>query len=195
VTIGSGDSDGATPLDPNELAGLRLSHVATRGELDRVEQANLQQGLLWLRRRRRRTDVLHEGFVRELHRRLFGEVWSWAGTWRTTERYIGVDQHQIATQLQQLLGDARYWIVQRTYGPREIALRLHHRLVAIHLFANGNGRHARIFADVVLAECCARGPLSWHGGGASQTATERRAAYIDALRKADGGDYESAGTR
>lgn len=134
--------EGATPLDPDELAGLKFKHVTTRAQLDHLEQANIQDGLRWLARRKNKGDVLHERFVRDLHKRLFGKVWSWAGTFRTTEKNIGIDPRQIAVQLRILLDDARYWVEHKTYDPLEAALRLHHRLVYIHLFPNGNGRHA-----------------------------------------------------
>jgi Fic-DOC domain mobile mystery protein B len=181
--------EGITPLDPDELAGLRHPHVTTRGQLDHLEQANIQEGLKWLQRRRNRNDVLQERFVRELHKKLFGEVWSWAGTFRTTEKNIGIDPRQIAVQLRLLLGDAAYWIEKKTYDPKEIALRLHHRLVYIHPFPNGNGRHARIMADTVLTEVLRQEPINWNSGHTPQEMNVHRAAYITALRQADQGDY------
>jgi Fic-DOC domain mobile mystery protein B len=181
--------DGATPLDPDELAALKFKHVTTRGQLDHLEQANIQNGLRWLERRRNKTDILHEGFVRDLHERLFGEVWTWAGTFRTTEKNIGIDPRQISVQLRDLLADASYWIEHQTYEPIEIATRLHHRLVYIHLFPNGNGRHARIMADVVLTELLKANPIDW-GMQDLQTANEHRRNYIQALQQADQGNYE-----
>lgn len=126
------EPDGATPLDPDELEGLKFRHVTTRGELDELEQVNVENGLLWLGRRRRKTDVLSEEFIRELHRRLFGDVWKWAGSFRRTEKNIGVDPVQIGVQLRMLLDDARFWAEHGTYGPLEAAARFHHRLVQIH---------------------------------------------------------------
>jgi len=182
------EPDGATPLDPDEREGLRLPHVTTRGELNELEQANVQQGLLWLSRRRRR-DVLSEEFIRELHRRLFGEVWRWAGEFRQTERNIGVDPTMIAVELRILLGDARYWTEHETYAPLEAAARFHHRLVSIHPFPNGNGRHARIAADALLKECFAHRPIDWSAGHDLLDTNERRNAYIQALREADRGNH------
>jgi Fic-DOC domain mobile mystery protein B len=183
--------EGATPLDPDELAGLKFKHVTTRGQLDHLEQANIQNGLRWLERRRNKGDVLHEGFVRELHEQLFGDVWSWAGTFRTTEKNIGIDPRHISVQLRVLLGDMSYWIENHTYDPAEMAVRLHHRLVYIHLFPNGNGRHARIMADVVLTDLLKTQPLNWDGGQNLQAMSERRRTYIQALQQADRGDYRS----
>lgn len=180
--------EGATPLDPDEIEGLIHKHVTTRGELDQLEQGNIQMGLEWLERSRTR-DILNEDFVRELHRRLFGEVWRWAGRFRTSGKNIGVDAYQIATQLRMLLDDVKYWIEHETYPPDEIAVRFHHRLVWIHLFPNGNGRHARIMADAILTKIMDRAPINWSGGHDLQAMTDRRRQYIEALRAADRSDF------
>lgn len=184
------EPDGATPLDPDEAEGLRLDSIRTRGDLDRVEQANIVDGLAWLSRRRQ-TDVLDEPFLRRLHRELFGQVWRWAGTYRQTEKNIGVEPRQIQVELRKLLDDVRAWIEYRSYPPREMALRFHHRLVRIHLFANGNGRHARIAADVLLQQL-GEARIDWLPGDQPlQQAGALRTAYIEALRSADGGDYRA----
>lgn len=182
------EPDGATPLEPEEREGLKHPHVTTRGQLDHLEQANIQEGMRWLTRYRRK-DLLQESFVRELHRRLFGEVWRWAGEWRRTEKNIGIDPRHIPVQLRQLLDDAKYWVAHDTYSPLEIAARLHHRLVFLHVFANGNGRHARLMADAVLSKILAHEPIDWTGGYDLQEMNVRRDAYLQALRDADGGDY------
>lgn len=183
--------EGATPLDWDELSGLKFKHVTTRGQLDHLEQANIQNGLGWLKRRRNKRDIFHEGFVRELHKRLFGEVWSWAGTFRTTEKNIGINPSQISIQLRNLLDDVRYWVAHKTYDPLEAALRFHHRLVFIHLFPNGNGRHARIMADILLVDVFGVDSIDWAGGYDLQAMNERRQAYIGALRLADSGNYQA----
>lgn len=182
------DPDGTTPLDPGEREGLKFRHITTRGELDELEQVNVQSGLLWLRRRRK-PDVLTEGFIRQLHRRLFGEVWSWAGTFRLTEKNIGIDPIQIPTQLRMLLDDARFWAANDTHAPLEAAARFHHRLVQIHCFANGNGRHARIATDAYLRHAFGQSPVDWAAGHDLMRDNGRRDAYIAALRAADAGDY------
>lgn len=181
--------EGATPLDPDEMDGLRHKHVATQGELDHLEQANIQNGLQWMKRSRK-SDIMHESYVRELHRRLFGEVWSWAGTFRTTEKNIGVDPSEIAVQLHVLLGNVRYWIENKIYPPEEIAIRFHHRLVFIHPFPNGNGRHARVMADALLAKIFNKSPIDWAGGQDLQEEGQRRSEYIMALQMADQENYE-----
>lgn len=180
--------DGATPLDADELEDLKFPHVTTRGELDHLEQANIEAGLLWLNRRKN-PDILNEQFVRNLHKRLFGEVWRWAGSYRLTEKDIGVTPIQIAAQLRDLLVDARYWVNNSTYSPVEGAIRFHHRLVYIHPFPNGNGRHARIMADALLEKIHKTQAMDWSGGSDLQRMNERRKQYIAALRAADGGEY------
>jgi len=182
------EPDGETPLDPDEREGLRFKHVTTRSELDHLEQANIQEGLQWLPRRRDK-DILNEAFVRELHRRLFGQVWIWAGSFRKTEKNIGIDPRRISVQLRLLLDDVRYWVEHDTYPPLVACLRMHHRLVYIHLFPNGNGRHARIMADVLMTEIYKGKPIEWIGGYDLQAMNDRRTAYVQALRLADRGDY------
>ena len=182
--------EGATPLDPDEMDGLRHKHVTTREELNYLEQANIQKGLQWMKRSRQ-SDIIQESYVRELHRQLFGEVWSWAGTFRTTEKNIGVDPRKISVQLRNLLDDVRYWIEHKAYAPEEIAIRFHHGLVAIHPFPNGNGRHARVMADALMLKIFKKPPIRWTGGKNVQEMGKRRSEYILGLQMADQGDYDS----
>lgn len=182
------EPEGATPLDPDERQGLKFSHITTRGELDELEQSNIEQGLAWIARRRR-GNVFEDAFVRTLHKRLFGDVWTWAGQYRFTEKNIGIDPVQISVQLRMLLDDARYWAENGVYPPLEAAARYHHRMVQIHPFPNGNGRHARIAADIMLEEVYDHPPVEWASGFDLQADNDRRNAYIAALRAADGGDY------
>jgi len=181
--------EGATPLDPDERDGLKHKHITTRGELDELEQANIQTGLQWVSRSRQR-DILSDDFLRTLHKRLFAEVWDWAGTYRQTEKNIGIDPLHIGVELRTLVDDARYWAEHETYPPLEAAARFHHRMVQIHPFPNGNGRHARIAADLYLERHLGQAPIEWTHGFDLQADNERRSAYIAALRAADGGDHE-----
>lgn len=182
------EPEGATPLDPDERQGLKFPHITTRGELDELEQSNIEQGLAWIARRRR-SNIFDDAFVRTLHKRLFGDVWTWAGEYRLTEKNIGIDPIQISVQLRMLLDDARYWAENGVYPPLEAAARFHHRMVQIHPFPNGNGRHARIAADIMLEEVYGHPPVEWASGFDLQADNERRNAYIAALRAADGGDF------
>ncbi|MEZ5529712.1 MAG: mobile mystery protein B [Porticoccaceae bacterium] len=181
--------EGETPLDPDEMDGLRFSHITTRGQLNELEQANIDDGELWLKRQKK-LDILSDQFVRTLHKKLFGKVWSWAGTYRRTEKNVGVDPVQIAVSLRHLLDDTQYWVENEVYSPIEAAARFHHRLVQIHPFANGNGRHARIMADLVMTQLYGEAAIDWSGDADLQKESVRRNEYIRALRAADGGNYK-----
>ncbi len=183
------EPEGATPLGPDEIQGLKYKHITTRGELDELEQANIQEGLLWIGGRKR-GDILQEGFVRTLHRRLFGGVWDWAGTFRQREMNIGIDPIQITEQLTILLGNARYWSDEKVFKPLEAAARFHHRMVEIHPFPNGNGRHARIAADILLKQYYDHPEIDWANGHNLQAENEHRNRYIASLQEADAGNFE-----
>jgi Fic-DOC domain mobile mystery protein B len=180
---------GATPIDPDEADGLLHSHVSIRQELNELEEANIQGGAEWALERavtgRRRVDCLTEEFLYELHRRMFGSVWEWAGRVRTTDKNLGVDKFVIREEVRKLVKDARYWRDNETYGADELAVRFHHRLVAIHAFPNGNGRHARLMADLIVQQA-GEPPFSWGGTSLVETSALRK-AYIEALRAADEG--------
>jgi Fic-DOC domain mobile mystery protein B len=181
-------SDGATPLDPDESEGLIPRHIVTRGELNEAEEANIAQGFAWALRAIQGRAVLTDEFVYELHRRMFDRVWEWAGRTRATNKNIGIDKFGIRVAVRDLMADAAVWVNEQVYPPDEIAVRVHHRLVAIHPFPNGNGRHARLMADLSLLKEKVR-PLPWGRGRGSLLSTgELRSAYISALREADRGD-------
>jgi Fic-DOC domain mobile mystery protein B len=182
------EPDGATPLDPDERRGLKFPHITTRGELDELEQANIEQGLRWISRRRG-GDIFDDAFLRKVHERLFGEVWQWAGDYRLTEKNIGIAPYQISVQLRMLLDDARFWAKDNVYSPLEAAARFHHRMVQIHPFPNGNGRHARIATDIMLEDYYKHPPVEWANGFDLQADNERRKEYIAALRAADAHDF------
>jgi len=178
---------GATPLDPDEAAGLIPRHIITQAELNEWEQTNILEGAQWAFKQKNR-DMLDECFVRELHRRMFSKTWKWSGSFRLTDKNIGVDWQQIPLQLRNLLNDVKAQIEFKAYAPDELALRFHHRLVWIHPFVNGNGRHARLMADLLVARLGAS-PLSW-GGQSLVGTSEKRTAYLAALKAADARDYQ-----
>ena len=182
-------AEGATPLDPNERDGLKPAHITTQGELNELEQANIIAGLRWLERLRR-PDVLTEAFALQLHKRLLGDVWHWAGTLRHTEKNIGIDPLHIPVELRTCIDNARYWFDHETYPPLEAAIRFHHRLTFVHPFPNGNGRHARIMADALVKKVYGIAHIDWAGGESLQNNSERRTQYIRALQAADGGEFE-----
>ena len=180
--------DNATPLSEEEKLAL-IPSLTTRAELNQVERLNIQAARVWAMRTHslRRTDLLTDGFARELHRRMFNKVWQWAGRYRTTEKNLGWEVHRLTEGVHHALADAQAWLDHATYPLPEVAVRLHHRLVAIHPWPNGNGRHARLMADVVVA---ARGgkPLTWGAGGDLIAMDEVRRRYLEAIRAADRGE-------
>ena len=172
---------GATPLDADELASLIPGHITTQGELNEWEQLNIVQGESWARKQRK--EILNEGFLRQLHKQMFGETWKWAGQFRKTDKNIGVDWLKIGVELKKLLDDTHYQIEHANYTPDEIAVRFHHRLVLIHPFPNGNGRHARLMADL-LVERLSQPRFTW-GSRSLVDANDTRMTYIAALQAAD----------
>jgi Fic-DOC domain mobile mystery protein B len=181
--------EGATPLDADEALGLLLSHLTNRTELDRWEQENIATAEAWAFRRKPR-DILKEGFNKNLHKRMFGTVWRWAGEFRTTSKNIGVPAWQITSELNNLCNDCATWIEHSTYPPDEIAVRFHHRLTVIHPFPNGNGRHARLLTDILLVHLLGQPRFTW-GSGNLVNAGACRQEYINALRTADRHEYTS----
>lgn len=175
------DDDANTPLAPEEREGLIPAYITLRHELNEAEQLNIAKALRWTAARKR--DVLDRRFVGEVHRRMFGDVWSWAGRYRTTARNIGVDAYRIGTEVQQAIDDARFWCERVTYPPDEISVRYSHRLVAIHPFPNGNGRFSRLIGDL-LAQQLGRPTFTW-GRASLLSAGETRARYVASLRAAD----------
>jgi Fic-DOC domain mobile mystery protein B len=178
----------ATPLEPSERDGLLQSWITHRSDLNEAEQANIVKGAAWARGRRSRkaAALLTDDFAKMLHKRMFGEVWSWAGAYRQTGRNIGIDAHRIPAEMPMMFDDIRYWVEHETFPPDEIAVRLHHRLVAIHPFPNGNGRHARLMADLLIEKLGGQA-FSW-GGGSLADVGELRTRYIAALQAADNHD-------
>lgn len=182
------DAAGATPLDPDEAQGLVPVHITTQADLNAWEQLNIAQGDRWAARQKNRS-LLEEGFLRDLHRQMFGRTWQWAGTFRKTNKNIGVDWTHIAVKVHNLLENTKVQIAHHVFDGDETAVRFHHQLVWIHAFPNGNGRHARLMADL-LAIRLGRQRLTWGGGKTSMvTAGALREKYLAALRAADQGMF------
>lgn len=177
---------GATPLDPDDAAGLIPSHIATQGQLNAWEFQNVAEGRAWALARKRK-ELLTAEFARELHRRMFGKTWKWAGNFRKKETNPGIDPANIPVELKKLFDDVAYQVKQKALPLDEIAARFHHRLTQIHPFPNGNGRHARLMTDILLKVNGAE-PFDW-GNSDLVASGEVRDRYIAALRAADGRDY------
>lgn len=182
--------DGQTPLDEEEKEGLRIESITTRSELNEFEQQNIEEAFLWVLGRSFQVElVLTEAFLRILHKRMLGDVWKWAGDFRKSNKNIGVDMWQIPTTLRSLLDDAKYWVENKTYSPVEIALRFKHRLVSIHCFPNGNGRHSRLMADILIEKVFKQAVFTWGAAGKNKD-KDIRVVYLKALKAADKGDYK-----
>lgn len=180
--------EGTTPIDPDEAEGLLLTHITTRGELDRWEQDNIAEAMLWLEKTKPK-NILNEDFVRNLHRRMFGNVWKWAGQFRKSDKNIGGPWWRVSTDLKNLREDARFWTDLRKEPPDEIAVRYHHRLVSIHPFPNGNGRHARLMTDLLLENILDHPRFTWGSTDLSKDGGPRE-RYIAALHAADELNYQ-----
>lgn len=188
-TIGP-EPAGATPIEAEDLEGLIPAFVATRADINVVEFESISRALPWARReavRRGPIELLDVGFLFELHRRMFSDVWRWAGQQRRRESNIGVAPHQIVTDTRITLDDARFWHEHETFPLDERAARLHFRLVAIHPFRNGNGRCTRLFADLYL-EACGESVFTWGRGRLDVTGATRR-TYLEAIMAAHGHDF------
>ena len=188
MTTLASTSDGNTPLSPEELADL-IPNLATKEELNEWERENILRAREWaVGDRTPAPDLASDDYVRKLHAKMFDQTWKWAGEYRRTEKNLGVPVPEIRERLMALFGDARYWIANNTYPPDEIAVRFHHRQVLIHPFPNGNGRHARLIADVIAMKL-GRSPFTW-GSANLVKEGEARTTYLEAIRVADNGDIQ-----
>ena len=183
-------TDGQTPLDEDEKEDLLINSISTRAELDEFEQKNIEDAIQWsLTRKFKAAQILSESFIKDLHKRMYGSVWKWAGQYRKTNKNIGVDKLEISTTLRSLIDDAKYWLENSVYEPDEFAIRFKHRLVSIHCFPNGNGRHSRMIADIIIEKIYKQPVFSW-GDSSFSEETDIRDKYLKALRKADKGNFD-----
>jgi len=182
--------EGQTPLVEEEKEGLKIKSITTQGELDEFEQLNIEKAVEWtIHRKFKLEKILTEKFVKDLHQKMYGDVWKWAGEYRKTEKNIGIPWTQIGIELKNLLDDTKYWIENKTFPPEEIAIRFKHRIVSIHCFPNGNGRHSRMMADIIMESIFGNGVFSWHQSNMVK-ANETRNQYIKALKEADNGNFK-----
>lgn len=183
---------GNTPLTPDELAQL-IPSLGTKEELNQFERLNILSAREWAMGTRvmKREDPLSEPYLRELHKKMFDATWKWAGKYRTTEKInLGVPVHEIRERIPALLADTLYWIANKTFDLDEIAVRFHHGLVSIHPFPNGNGRHARLVADVIVVKN-GREPFTW--GPEELDDEPDRDEYIRLLKLADANHDDMSG--
>ncbi|QQL49956.1 mobile mystery protein B [Mucilaginibacter ginkgonis] len=181
-------TEGQTPLGEEEKDGLLIGTITTKGELDEFEQLNIQKAVEWsLGKRLKAEQIFTESFLLQLHKRMYGDVWAWAGKFRKTDKNIGVSYYKVGPELRNLLDDVKYWVENGTYKPDEIAIRFKHRIVAIHCFPNGNGRHSRLVADIIIEKIFREAVYSW-GSSALLKDDDLRKSYIQSLKSADRGD-------
>lgn len=187
---------GATPLDPDEAIGLIPRHISLQSELNEWEETNILKAENWLFSKKSFDNIFEIDFLKLVHKKMFDDVWKWAGVFRQTEKSIGVAPFNISTDLKNLLEDIQYQLIHASKNSTidhqnidEIACRLHHRLVFIHPFPNGNGRHARLMTDILLTQT-GRPRFSWGNNNLTQ-ATSARGQYIAALKNADKHDYKA----
>ncbi len=182
---------GQTPLEEEEKEGLLVKTISNRSELDEFEQLNIENAREWFMRRKVSINkILTIQFIIELHRRMYNDVWKWAGTYRNTNKNIGVDKYYINSELKNAIDDCKYWVESNSFEPDEIAIRLKHRVVQVHPFANGNGRHSRLLADIIISHYYSRELFTW-GSKSLTKPGEARQEYLKALYLADDGDYTS----
>lgn len=183
--------DGQTPIDEEEKEELLIPTITTRAELDEFEQQNIEEALQFVFGKSfKKENVFTEEFVKKLHERMYGSVWKWAGKFRKTNKNIGVDKWQIALALKRLLDDTLFWIDNDSFSHDEIAIRFKHRLVSIHCFPNGNGRHSRLFADLIIEKLFNEPAFTW-GSADLVHAGNARERYIMAIKQADAGNLIS----
>lgn len=181
--------EGQTPIDEDEKEGLLIPTISTRGDLNEFEQANIEQAIEWTMKNRFSEElILTEDFLLLVHKKMFGEVWEWAGKKRKTNKNIGVDKYQISTEIKKLIQDCSFWIGNKTFSADEIAIRFSHRIVQIHLFPNGKGRHSRLVADILVSNIFNEPVFLWGRSDLSRSGSVR-SLYLEAVHFADGGDY------
>jgi Fic-DOC domain mobile mystery protein B len=183
--------DGQTPLSEEEKEGLLIKSITTHGELDEHEQLNIEKAIEWIISiRLKKEKILSETFIKNLHKKMLGNVWAWAGEFRKSEKNLGVKWITIGVELKTLLDDTQYWIENKTYSPDEITIRFKHRLVNIHCFPNGNGRHSRIMADVLIESVFGEKIFSWNQSNMVKPDDVRK-DYIQSMREGDKGSVDS----
>jgi len=183
-------AEGQTPINEDEKEGLKIKSITTQGELDEFEQMNIEKAVEWTVHTNLSLEkILTEKFIKNLHKKMYGDVWKWAGQFRKSEKNIGISWTEIRVELKNLLDDTKYWIENKTFSNEEIAIRFKHRIVSIHCFPNGNGRHSRLMADIIMESIFGGEIFNWNNSIIIR-ANDTRKEYITALKKADKGEMK-----
>ena len=184
-------ANGQIPISEEEFEELLIKTISTRAQLDEFEQMNIEIAVEWTMKKNFNIDkVLSIEFIKEVHKRMFNNVWGWAGSFRNSNKNIGVDKHYIYPELQKLINDVKFWIENKTFSNDENAVRFKHRLVKIHPFPNGNGRHSRLCADIFISHIFYQDIFSWGSNSNLTIQSDFRKQYIDAILLADEGDIQ-----
>lgn len=181
---------GQTPIEEEEKEEIKIKTISTKSELDEFEQANIEKAIEWsMKKKYSYNKILTVDFIKNIHKRMFSEVWKWAGKFRKTNKNIGVDKHIIEQKLRILIDDCKYWIENNTFPEDEIAIRFKHRMVKIHPFPNGNGRHSRLCADILASQALNKPIFTWGGNNITDKG-ETRTKYLNAIYDADNGNIK-----
>jgi Fic-DOC domain mobile mystery protein B len=182
---------GQTPLEEEERDGLKILTINCLSELDEFEQKNIEEAIAWTMGKTYTIQkLISTSFIRTLHKKMYGHVWNWGGQFRKSEKNIGIPAWQVPTALKMLLDDVLFWIDHKTYPEDEIAIRFKHRLVSIHCFSNGNGRHSRLMADLISEKIFHQPVFTWGRSSSNlQDKEQIRKQYLRALKMADKGKY------
>ncbi len=174
----------STPI--NDLSGLIPSGITVKSALDEWEAENILKAYnRYLKTSRKR--AISPGLITAVHKEMFGLTWKWAGSFRKENLNLGVEWFAIPVEIKKLCDDIAFWEKSKNVNILEQSVRIHHRLVRIHPFLNGNGRHARMIADIFLSGRGKKLPL-WPDKDMVET-TDIRKRYIHCLKEADNGDY------
>ena len=179
--------DGCTPI--LDFSGIKLDWVQTIDQLNLVEAENILKAYkkYFLRPLNYKNKWFTLSFLKRVHLEMFGNIWKWTGLFRKTTTNIGTKPHLIPSELALLCEDVKFWPESSSIDVLQQSIRIHHRLVKIHPFINGNGRHARFIADLFLHTLNAKRPL-WPND--LEKEGKSRKVYISALKEADRGSYD-----
>jgi len=177
--------EGQTPINEDEKKDLLIKSITTQSELDEHEQLNIEKAVEWIISTKFKSDdILTEQFIKKLHKKMYSDVWKWAVKFRKSEKNIGVEWVKIGIELKYLLDDTKFWIENKTFSHDEITIRFKHRLASIHCFPNGNGRHSRLMADIIIESIFEKEIFSWSNSNMVKP-DETRKKYISAIKEAD----------
>jgi len=182
--------EGQSLLEEDEKEGILIKTVTTQEELDELEQLNIERAIAWtIGKKFKPATIFTEQFIKKVHKQMFGDVWKWAGSFRKSEKNIGIEWIKIGVELKYLLDDTTYWAEKKTYPSDEIAIRFKHRLVKIHCFPDGNGRHSRLMADIIIESVFNKEVFPWHRSNMVKP-DETRKLYLAAIRVGDNGNIQ-----